>query len=144
MWGSKMSEDKVNISLPWEDIAGCGIFDDLPRDKVFELLGGHKKVSILNILENPLLFADDKLWIIEDKFNPVRTEELAFLIRVSYEITGFEQADILCSLIKDASSSGLEAVNRNIVKIKKHYLSRDEWVHLCYRSKKDTPTGEEW
>jgi len=139
-----MSEDKVNISLPWEDIAGCGIFDDLPRDRVFELLGSRKRVSILNILENPLLFADDKLWIIEDRFNSVRTEELAFLLRVSYEITGFEQANILCNLIKDASSSGLEAVKQHILKAKKQYLSMDEWVSIHYRSKKDVPMGEGW
>ncbi len=63
-----MDPKPVNPSLPWQDLARDGMFDDTPREEVFKLLGSKQNVSVLDVLLNSELDHCDRLWLIENQF----------------------------------------------------------------------------
>lgn len=64
----KKAKIDPKFSVSWEEIAADGIFDDVDRQKVFEVLGSRQRLTLLDLFENPNIQPDDKLWLAYNRF----------------------------------------------------------------------------
>jgi hypothetical protein len=58
-------------SLPWQSIAGDGVFDDVPREEVFQILGSKAELTVFDILLNKRLSDNVACWLIENHWTAV-------------------------------------------------------------------------